>query len=225
MRLARLLTLPLIVALVATPRLATSQVNINVRFGTRLGPEIGVFAYSQERLGDWHTNYRRWTPVTLYDINGRYYRASVPGARPVMMYTYNGEYFLPPQDAEWVNRDKRYNYGRRPTPVDDGRGRAWTAANRRDPRLGAEIGVLDYSSDRAGAWQQNYRKWTPTTVYEVNGHYYQHNAPGARAVGIYRYKSEYFLPPSDQAWNGRDNRFNNRGTPNADDRGRVRSKP
>ena len=73
---------PLAAALIGiAPSHASAQLGLSIRFGTRLGPDVGVSAYSQQRLGDWHANYRRWTPVTLYDVNGRYYRNSVEGAR------------------------------------------------------------------------------------------------------------------------------------------------
>src|ERR1700694_4604187 len=121
MRITRLLTVPLLGALIALPARAPAQMNINVSFGPRLGPEIGVFAYSPERQGDWRANYRQWTPVTLYDVNGHYYRNAVRGSRAVVVYTYNNEYFLPPQDQAWNGFDKRYNYQRQPIADDQGR--------------------------------------------------------------------------------------------------------
>jgi hypothetical protein len=225
MRITTLLTVPLLGALIALPARAPAQVSINVSFGTRLGPEIGVFAYSPERQGDWRANYRRWTPVTLYDVNGHYYRNSVRGSRAVVVYTYNNEYFLPPQDQGWTGFDKRYNYQRQPIAVDQGRVRPYTPRVAVDSRLGNEIGVLAYSADRAGDWRRNYRRWTPVTVYEVNGRYYPNNVPGTRAVAIYRYQNEYFLPPQDQAFNNFDKRYAYNRRPNGDDQGRVRPYP
>ena len=105
----------IVAASLVLPAQAPAQVNLTVRFGTRLGPDIGVFAYSPERNGDWHANYRKWTPVTLYDVNGHYYRNSVSGSRAVAVYSYNDEYFLPPTDREWVGKDSRYNYNRQPS--------------------------------------------------------------------------------------------------------------
>src|SRR5476651_502427 len=98
MKLGKLIAVPFVVALFAVPSHASAQVNLTVRFGTRLGPDVGVFAYSQERNGGWQDNYRKWTPVTLYDVNGHYYRNSVTGSRAVVVYSYNGEYFFPPTD-------------------------------------------------------------------------------------------------------------------------------
>jgi hypothetical protein len=225
MRIAPLLTVPLLGALIALPARAPAQVNLTVSFGTRLGPEIGVFAYSTERQGDWRTNYRQWTPVTLYDVNGHYYRNSVQGSRPVSVYSYNNEYFLPPQDQAWNGADKRYNYQRQPIADDQNRALPYTPRVAVDSRLGAEIGVLAYSADRAGEWRTNYRRWTPLTVYEMNGRYYPNNGSGARAVAVYRYQNEYFLPPTDQGFDNFDKRFAYNQRPNADDQSRVRRRP
>ena len=225
MRIARLLAVPFLAAMIVLPAKAPAQVNLSVRFGTRLGPDIGVFAYSADRDGAWRDNYRKWTPVTLYDVNGRYYRNSVSGSRAVAMYSYNGEYFLPPTDDGWVGKDRRYNYGRRPVAEDRSRVRDYTPAVRVDARLGAEIGVLGFSADRAGDWRRNYKRWTPTTVYELNGHYYPNDGNGARAVQIYRYRDEYFLPPQDKAWVGFDRRYDYQRQPSDEDRSRGRGRP
>ena len=224
MRIATLLTVPLLAVLIGPPTTMSAQARISISFGTRLGPEVGVFAYSSERMGDWHKNYRQWAPVTLYDINGHYYRNNVRGARAVLVYTYHDEYFLPPQDREWNGADKRYNYRRQPTPVDYGRVRPYAPVNV-DARLGGEIGVLAYSAERAGDWRKNFKRWTPVTLYEVNGRYYPRNGAGARPVSMYRYRDEYFLPPKDQAWVGHDKRFDYNNRPNEQDHGRVRERP
>ena len=42
---------------------------------------------------------------------------------------------------------------------------------------------------------------------------------------MYRYRNEYFLPPTDQAFAGHDRRFNYSHQPNAQDRDRVRDRP
>ena len=226
MRIANLLTVPLLTAMIGLPKGASAQGSITVTFGTRLGPEIGVSAYSSEYLGEWRSNYRRWTPVTLYDINGHYYRGQVRGARPVLVYRYDNEYFMPPQDQSWNGADRRYDYRRRPTEADYGRARPFTPGGAAlDPRLGHEVGVLGYSPERAGDWRRNYRRWTPVALYEVNGRYYPHNGAGARPVAMYRYRDEYFLPPTDKAWVDSDKRFNYKHQPNEDDHGRVRDRP
>jgi hypothetical protein len=225
MRPTSLLTISLLGATMAIAAPAPAQLNVSVLFGTRLGPEIGVFAYSQERQGDWRNNYRQWTPVTLYDVNGHYYRSQVRGSRPVAVYSYNNEYFLPPQDQAWVGKDRRYNYRRRPNDSDEHRVRSYSPYVAVDSRLGAEIGVLAYSADRAGDWRRNYRRWTPVTLYEVNGRYYPNGVGSARPVSMYRYKNEYFLPPRDEEFSGHDKRFDYGHQPNSDDHGRVRGRP
>jgi hypothetical protein len=225
MRIPRLMAATLAAVLMAVPAMASAQVNISVKFGTRLGPEIGVFAYAPERAGDWHQNYRKWTPVTLYDVNGHYYRTRVEGSRAVMVYTYNNEYFFPPRDREWVGFDKRYNYKRAPVEVDLGRARPYEAPVVVSPRFGAELGVFGYSAERAGDWHRSYRRWTPVTVYEFHGRYFPNPGPGARAVQIYRFQGEYFLPPTDREWVGYDKRFDYKHAPSDDDRRRVRDRP
>ena len=224
MRIATLLTVPLLAALIVRPTQASAQ--ITIQFGTRLGPEVGVFAYSPERLGDWRNNYRQWTPVTLYDVNGHYYRSQVRNARPVLVYMYNNQYFFPPRDQGWHGMDRRYNYNRRPNDVDYGRARPYTPdAAWFDPRLGPEVGVLAYSPRRGGDWRRNVRRWTPVTLYKVRGRYFLKNGTGARPVAMYRYRDEYFLPPNDQGWVGSDRRFDYNNRPDEDDRGRVRDQP
>jgi hypothetical protein len=108
-------------ALVALP--VRAQVNVEVSLAARLGPEVGVVAYSRERLGDWRANYRRWTPVRLYKANGRYYLNNVAGTRAVELYRYHDAYFLPPREQAWVNYDKRFSNENRPTEEDQARAR------------------------------------------------------------------------------------------------------
>lgn len=122
MRISHVFAIALLGATIALPVRAPAQVNIDVTIGKRLGPAFSVFAYSPTAFGNWQTSYRQWTPVTIYVVNGQYYHHSVKGARAIMVYKRNGEYFLPPQDKAWVGRDKRYNYARQPN--DDDRGRA-----------------------------------------------------------------------------------------------------
>ncbi len=225
MRISRMMGAALAAALMGTPALASAQVDISVKFGTRLGPEIGVVAYAPERHGDWHANYRKWTPIVLYDVNGRYYRSQVEGSRAVMVYTYNGEYFFPPADRAWVGFDKRYDYHRAPVEVDLHRARPYEPPVVVDSHFGVELGVFGFSAERAGDWHRNYRRWTPITVYEFRGRYYPNPGPGARPVQIYRFQGEYFLPPADKEWIGFDKRFDYKHAPTDDDRHRVRESP
>jgi hypothetical protein len=121
MRIASLMTLPLLGALIALPTRAPAQANVSVSVGARFGPEVSLSAYSQDRHGDWRTSYRQWKPVTLYDVNGHYYQHRVRGGRPVQVYRRGNEHFLPPQDQGWVGHDRRYNYNHRPNNTDYGR--------------------------------------------------------------------------------------------------------
>jgi hypothetical protein len=84
----------------------------------RLGAAIDVWDYSPDRAGDWRTNYTRWTPVIVYAYDGRYYPHEIRGARPVEVYRYRYEYFLPPPDQKWVGFDRRYDYKDRPDASD-----------------------------------------------------------------------------------------------------------
>ena len=215
----------------AAPRLAASgaraggRADLHPVLGTRLGPEIRLHAYTPAHDGDWRANYRRWTPVTLYDVNGHYYRTAVNGSRPVNMYSYNGEYFTPPSDQAWVGIDRRFNYDRRPGPDDISRAPPFDPSMRVDARFGPELGVFEFSPQRAGDWRANYRRWSPVTVYESNGHYYSRRGPGARPVTIYRYRDEYFLPPQDRAWGGFDRRFDYSHAPTDQDHRWVHALP
>lgn len=127
MRASLLLTLPLLGALAVTPRQAPAQVSVSLHLGTPLV----VTNYAPDAYGDWHTSYRNWRPTTVYYYNGQWYNRSVRGARPVVVYRSQKSYFLPPQDQDWNNKDRRYNYRRRPTnddyshavPPPQGRGR------------------------------------------------------------------------------------------------------
>ncbi len=123
MRKATWMTAALVGALLTLPRTAPAQVKVSVAVGTRLGPEIGIFAYSSQRYGNWRAAYVRWTPVVVYEYRGRYYPHPVRGARAVAVYRYRNEYFLPPRDAAWVHADRRFDYKHRPVHDDWDRAR------------------------------------------------------------------------------------------------------
>ncbi len=110
MRFISLAGISLVGAIIAAPAAASAQVRVQVDIGGRRGPEIGVVAYSPRRVGEWRDNYQRWTPVTLYyyEPARRYYARPVHGARPVMLYSYRGEYFLPPRHESWDRVDRRF---------------------------------------------------------------------------------------------------------------------
>ncbi|MBI1810009.1 MAG: hypothetical protein HYR75_08950 [Gemmatimonadetes bacterium] len=119
MRIARIVAALLLGSGLALPARAPAQSAPILR----LGPELSLYAYSPETQGDWRTSLRQWTPVTVYDVDGRYYRKAKKGARPIVVYRQNGQYFLPPSDREWEGKDKRYNYKRQPDDEDRGRAR------------------------------------------------------------------------------------------------------
>ena len=124
MRIRNMLAILLAGAAIALPARAPAQVNISVNLGRLLGPEISIYAYSQPDYGDWRVAYQQWTPVTIYELNGHYYRKSTKGARAVAVYSRNGEYFMPPTDKAWVGKDKRYDYKHQPAAQDRGRAKS-----------------------------------------------------------------------------------------------------
>jgi hypothetical protein len=97
---------------------ASSASAQGVSVSLRLGNERTVSAYSSERSGDWHANYKQWEPTTLYVNNGKYYDKQSKGSRAVVVYHKDNDYFLPPQDKKWVGADQRYNYKHKPTTED-----------------------------------------------------------------------------------------------------------
>ncbi|MHB1863831.1 MAG: hypothetical protein ACYCVL_12785 [Gemmatimonadaceae bacterium] len=113
--------------LAVAPARASAQVSVNIILGARMGPPVPVLAYAPERFGPWRDDYPRWTPVVLYEVDGRYYRHRARDARAIEVYVYGGNYFLPPRDAGWVGYDRRYDYrlrpGREHDDEDRGRGR------------------------------------------------------------------------------------------------------
>lgn len=94
-----------------------------VEVSAQLGPGIDLYSYSAQQHGDWHANYRQWSPTVVYEANGRYYPNNVRGARQVQVYHSQSGYFLPPQDQEWARTDKRFNSKRMPSAADYGRAR------------------------------------------------------------------------------------------------------
>jgi hypothetical protein len=116
MRLSTLLSLSALVCCI--PMASAPAQGAGVSINLRLGNQRTVSSYSSERSGDWRTNYKHWTPTTLYVTNGQYYDKNTRGSRAVVVYRKDKEYFLPPQDKKWVGADKRYNYKHRPTDED-----------------------------------------------------------------------------------------------------------
>ena len=116
MRLVTVLSLSLLFSGIPIASAPAQAVGVSVDL--KLGNVRTVSAYSAERSGDWHTNYKSWKPTTLYVTNGQYYDKQTKGSRAVMVYRNSNDYFLPPQDKAWVGADKRYNYKRQPTDDD-----------------------------------------------------------------------------------------------------------
>ncbi len=218
MRTSTLAILPLLGALALVPN--RSEAQISLQLGVQFGaPEVRVYAYSQNQDGDWRTDYRRWQPVTLYTLNGRFYARAIQGARAVQVYNYNNQYFLPPRDAGWNNLDRRYQYGHRPQEEDyntvDG---VVSVYGGRAPRAwGREIVVDAYTPEAFGDWRRMWRRWTPVTLYARDGRFFARQVPRSRAVQLYRFNNHYFLPPRDADWNNADRRYNYRRRPGDED--------
>ncbi|MES1259126.1 MAG: hypothetical protein ABUL71_00930 [Gemmatimonadota bacterium] len=184
-------------------------------------PEVRVFTYTPDAYGDWRTSYRNWQPVTLYERNGHFYTGNVPGTTAVAVYRWGNDYFLPPQDPAWANRgDRRYNYDRRPN---DGLYGVVNSALglfgvNTQPSWGREIIVRPYDAQVLGDWRRGYRQWQPVTLYYLDHRFFERPVPGGRAVAVYRYRGQYFMPPQDDAWRrNADRRFNYQRLPNDDD--------
>ena len=90
----------------------------------QLGPGIDVYGYSAARDGDWHANYRQWTPTDVYEVNGTYYPNKVSGARQVQVYHTSAGYIMPPRDTDLRSTDKRLNAKKLPNDADYGRARS-----------------------------------------------------------------------------------------------------
>jgi hypothetical protein len=80
-------------------------------------------------------------------------------------------------------------------------------------QLGPVRSVNSYSMERHGDWRTNYQQWQPTTLYVVNGRYYDKETRGSRAVMVYRHDNEYFTPPQDKEWVGADKRYDYKKRP------------
>ncbi|MGH7532587.1 MAG: hypothetical protein ACREL4_04770 [Gemmatimonadales bacterium] len=218
MRISPFLTLTLAASLMLPATAAQAQ-GVGISINAQLGPALDISLYSANQFGDWHQSYLNWTPVRVYYLNGHYYRRQVRGARLVVIYSDGHRYFFPPRDRDWNNVDRRYDYRGRPTDDDYARFRGAP-----DPRLGADIAVLDYRPDRFGDWHQNYHTWQVVTLYQAGGRYYDHTVPGGRPVMMYHYRNGYFLPPGDRDWANADHRFGDHRPVRDDGRGKGKEK-
>jgi hypothetical protein len=88
--------------------------------------------------------------------------------------------------------------------------------------LGNVRTVAAYSSAQHGDWQTSYKQWQPTTLYSVNGQYYDKKSAGSRAVVVYHHNDQYFMPPQDKKWVGKDKRYDYKHKPTSDDYNRSK---
>src|SRR5262245_56574317 len=84
---------------------------------------VDLYDYDPYYYGDWRYNYRRWSPVVIYEYDGRYYPYRYRGGRAVQVYRNRNGYFLPPRDRDWNRADRRFDTRRRPNESDYQRAR------------------------------------------------------------------------------------------------------
>ena len=92
---------------------------------------VDLYDYDSYYYGDWRSNYRRWSPVVIYEYDGRYYPNRLRGSRPVQVYRDRSGYFLPPRDRDWDRSDRRFDSRRRPNASDYQRARPRESRRRR----------------------------------------------------------------------------------------------
>ena len=119
MRVSRYLVLPLLVAVAVVGCRPYAGYEASASFGTG----VDVYGYAPEYWGDWRTNYMQWSPTVVFEYGGRYYPTQVRGSRPVSVYQYRNQYFMPPRDNAWNRTDKRFDYKHRPNNQDYQRAR------------------------------------------------------------------------------------------------------
>jgi hypothetical protein len=110
-------------AVVATVPACAPPGATEIGVSAEFGPGIDVFDYDAGYFGPWRTDYLLWTPTTVYVEGSHFYSTRVRGSRPVEVYRYRDQYFLPPRDHGWVNHDRRYDYKHRPSSKDYQRAR------------------------------------------------------------------------------------------------------
>lgn len=118
--------------------------------------DVVVREYNARNYGQWKKQFRKWRPVTLYGLGGRYYERPMRGARPITVYYYRDQYFFAPRDRDFArmrddHRDGRYDDrgddrrdDRRDDRYDDRRD------NRRDDRYDDRDGRRDDRDNRPG---------------------------------------------------------------------------
>jgi hypothetical protein len=123
MRVAKWMTIPALGAALLLPACGPGYMSTGVGVEAQYGTGIDLYGYDAGRYGDWHANYRQWSPTTVYELNGTYYPKNVRGGRQVQVYHSQAGYFLPPQDQAWASTDRRFNSKKMPTTADYGRAR------------------------------------------------------------------------------------------------------
>ncbi len=123
MRFVRLAAVPMFAALAAMPAQAQFAVHARIDFpvvrrappvivaGRPAARPLAVLSYSARRIGPWQQSYVQWEPITVFVLDGRYYDAPIPRARPVAAYRYRDRYFFAPHDRDWRER-YRDSHGR-----------------------------------------------------------------------------------------------------------------
>ena len=95
------------------------------------GRYVDLYDYDPYYYGDWRYNYRSWSPVVIYEYDGRYYPNRFRGSRAVQVYRNRSGYFLPPRDRGWDRADRRFDHRRRPNNSDYQRARPREGRSRR----------------------------------------------------------------------------------------------
>lgn len=124
MRVPLFASLPLLAAFAVTP--ASGQIGGWIHIDLPIGHhppvvvhrppppprEVIVVPYDAHRFGDWSRNERKWSRITLYVLNGRFFERPWGNARAVEVYRYRNRYFFPPRDRDWDryrNRNPRWD--------------------------------------------------------------------------------------------------------------------
>ena len=86
MRVAKWMTIPALGAALLLPACGPGYMSTGVGVEAQYGTGIDLYGYDAGRYGDWHANYRQWSPTTVYELNGTYYPKNVRGGRQVQVY-------------------------------------------------------------------------------------------------------------------------------------------
>jgi hypothetical protein len=108
MRVSLMGAVPVLAALTALP--AGAQISARVHVDIPIGRQqqgviygaprrqVIVRDYDEGQFGPWDEYYDNWEPVTLYYYDGYYYDYPVVAyARPIVVFSYRNQFFLPPR--------------------------------------------------------------------------------------------------------------------------------